>query len=230
MIKVFALLPKREDITREQFHEHWSTTHREHALRITRLRRYVQAHRVEHDLEGLQMAPYEGVPEVWYDSLESALGQDFDPNYTEYAQKDEPNFVDMSGIAWVMTGSQLLRDDLPLEQDTAVAKVLLFVRRPAGVSPEAFAGAWQAGAQGALDLLPEVRRAAVATTLPETYGGDAEPAYDGILELWWPDFAVLDASWAATGPALLEHLSGHVDLASSGAVVATELRVIWPSA
>lgn len=227
MIKVFALLPKRPDLTREQFHEHWSTTHREHALRIKRLRRYVQAHRLEHELAGLPPAPYEGVPEVWYDSLESAVGQDFDPDYTDYAQQDEPNFVDMSGIAWVMTADRLLRDELPLAQDTDVAKLLVFVKRASGSTPDAFAERWPVAAAAALAALPEVRRAAMATTLPDTYG-EAEPAYDGVLELWWPDLAALDASWQAGGAALLRELGAVAELSTCAGIVATELRVIWP--
>ena len=44
MIKLYALLCRRDGLTREQFSRHWSTVHREHALRIDRIRRYVQAH------------------------------------------------------------------------------------------------------------------------------------------------------------------------------------------
>jgi uncharacterized protein (TIGR02118 family) len=226
VIKVYALLPKRPDITAERFHEHWSTIHREHALRIDRLRRYVQAHRIHEDLEGIATSPYEGVPEVWYESRESALGQQQDPNYTEYAQRDEPNFVDMTGIAWVHTDERLLRDDLPLEQDTDVAKLLLFVRRAEGMSPEAFAERWPAVAAD-LAAGAGVRRAAMATTLSAQYA-EAEPSYDGVLELWWPDLDALRADWATHGPALLDGLATVADVGRSRAHVAYELRVIWP--
>lgn len=226
MIKVYALLPKRPDITAERFHEHWSTIHREHALRIDRLRRYVQAHRIHEDLPGIATSPYEGVPEVWYDSRESALGQQDDPSYTEYAQRDEPNFVDMTGIAWVHTDERLLRDDLPLEQDTDVAKLLLFVKRAAGTSPETFAERWPAVAAD-LAAGTGVGRAAMATTLPAQYA-EAEPTYDGVLELWWSDLDALRAGWAAHGPAVLGGLAGIADVDRSRAHVAYELRVIWP--
>lgn len=226
MIKVYALLPKRPDISAERFHEHWSTVHREHALRIDRLRRYVQAHRIDEDLAGIAMSPYDGVPEVWYDSRESALGQEDDPSYTEYAQRDEPSFVDMTGIAWVHTDERLLRDDLPLEQDTDVAKLLLLVRRAAGTSPEAFAECWPAVA-AALAARTAVERAAVATTLPAQYA-EAAPAFDGVLELWWPDLDALRAGWAAHGPAVLGELAQVADVDGSRAHVAYELRVIWP--
>lgn len=226
MIKVYALLPKRPDISAEQFHEHWSTIHREHALRIDRLRRYVQAHRIDEDLDGIATSPYEGVPEVWYDSRESALGQNEDPNYTEYAQQDEPNFVDMTGIAWVHTDERLLRDDLPLEQDTDVAKLLLFVARAEGTTPEQFAARWPTVA-AELAAATGVRRSAMATTLPAQYAED-EPAYDGVLELWRSDLDALRDGWAAHGTALLDGLAAVADVERSHAHVAYELRVIWP--
>ena len=228
MIKVYALLPKRPDISEERFHEHWSTIHREHALRIDRLRRYVQAHRVEPPVPGLEPAPYDGVPEVWYDSLESAAGQDEDPNYTEYAQKDEPNFVDMSGIRWVMTRHRPLHVTTPLDEGTPVAKVLLMVRRPEGTDVAAFQDAWWQLAEQLAGIGDGLLRTAAAATLPETYGGEAEPTYDGFAELWWPDRAALDAAWAATGEALLGAVGEVADLGRSHAFTCEELRVIWP--
>ncbi|CAB4895176.1 unannotated protein [freshwater metagenome] len=226
MIKVYALLPKRPDITAEAFHEHWATTHREHALRITRLRRYVQAHRLEQDVPGLRTAPYEGIPEVWYDSLESAVGQDDDPDYTEHAQKDEPSFVDMAGIAWVMTDEALLRDDLLLEQDTPVHKLLLLAVRPAGQDPAAFAAAWRAAAEDVV-ATTGVRRAAVATVLPDAYAS-GDPAYDGVLELWWPDEAAHADAWAAHGEDVVARLTAVADAERLRAAAVHELRVIWP--
>jgi uncharacterized protein (TIGR02118 family) len=228
MIKVYALLARRPDITAERFHEHWATTHREHALRITRLRRYVQAHRLDEELPGLAPLPYDGVPEVWYDSLESAVGQDEDPNYTEYAQRDEPNFVDMSRIAWVMTDERLVRDELELGEHETAAKVLILAGRRAGDTPEAFGRGWPQVAADVVAGLPGVRRAAVATTLAETYGSAGEPVYDGALELWWADDEALASSWAATGEGALRRIAEVADPGRTHGSRVAEVRVIWP--
>lgn len=227
MIKVYALLPRRADLTAEQFREHWSTVHREHALKIERLRRYVQSHRAEPDLDGLPAAPYQGLPEVWYDSLESAVGQDDDPAYLEGAKRDEPNFVDMDGIAWVMTADRLLRaDDGTPAADAPLAKVLVLAKRPSGADRAAFAADWEALAERAADT-EGVVRAAVATALPETYG-ESEPVYDGVLELWWPDEAALAAGWAAHGPQLVDAVRALADPQATHLFHSAELRVIWP--
>jgi uncharacterized protein (TIGR02118 family) len=91
MIKLFGLIPKRTDITDERFHAHWASTHRDLALRISALRRYVQSHRVPVALPGLPSAPYEGIAEVWLDDVATALSLGEDLEYTENAKLDEPS-------------------------------------------------------------------------------------------------------------------------------------------
>jgi uncharacterized protein (TIGR02118 family) len=228
MIKAYALLHKRPDISAEQFHEHWSTIHREHALRIDQLRRYVQAHRVEPGIAGIATAPYDGIPEVWYDSLESAASQSDDPNYTEFAKKDEPNFVDVSRARSVVTTHRPLHATVGLGEGTPAAKVILMVRRPKGTAVEDFQASWWAAAERLTGLCAGVHRTAAAVTLPETYGGDEPPTYDGFAELWWPDRAALDAAWATDGPAVLAAVGEVADLDASHAFACRELRVIWP--
>src|SRR5690349_15883411 len=100
-VKLFGLLPRRPDISREEFQEHWRTVHRELALRIKTVRRYVQLHVTRDHLPGFAPSIYDGVPEVWYDDLSAAFALAHDPDYTDFAAKDEPNFIDMSRMATV---------------------------------------------------------------------------------------------------------------------------------
>ena len=94
MVKVFALIPRRGDISEQQFHEHWAGPHAQLALRITTLRRYVQSHRVAPKLDGLPEPPYDGIAEVWFDDAAAAASMGEDPNYVDHAHADEPNFID----------------------------------------------------------------------------------------------------------------------------------------
>jgi uncharacterized protein (TIGR02118 family) len=228
MIKVYALLPKRPDISEEQFQEHWRTVHREHALRIDRLRRYVQAHRIAQAVPGVAPAPYSGIPEVWYDSLASAVGQNDDPNYTEYAQRDEPNFIDMSGIRWVMTEHRPIHAAAPLDTDTPATKAILLVRRPKGAAIEQFQMRWWELSECLYSMVHGVFRTAAAVTLPETYRGD-EPTYDAFAELWWPDRPSFEAGWGESGQDVLGAIGEVADLGRSNGFLCRELRVIWPS-
>src|SRR5919198_1683687 len=98
MIKVFALLPKKPGISDEQFHRHWRAVHAPLALRIASLRRYVQSHRLPQPVPGFSGSPYEGAAEVWFDDLQAASRMRESPEYLEGAFRDEPNFIDTSGL------------------------------------------------------------------------------------------------------------------------------------
>lgn len=82
MIKLVFALRRRQDLTREEFQTYWREHHaplvRSHA-EVLGIRRYVQAHTMADELHaalrGSRGAPdaYDGVAELWFDSLE-ALG------------------------------------------------------------------------------------------------------------------------------------------------------------
>jgi hypothetical protein len=232
MIKVFGLLAVRPGLTVELFHHHWSTVHREHALRIERICRYVQAHRVRPGLRGLPEAEWEGVPEVWFDSVNSAMAQRTDPQYTEFARLDEPNFIDMGSLRRVTAAQRVIRD--PGE---ARAKLMVFAHWPSvgsvaqGSGPdsqgiEAFGRALQ-------DVAPDLSGLAISTAfhvddLPRLSDGSAPAAspFDVVVELWWPHVEAVRAGWDDGGGAILAALHDHLDLGRARGFLCEELRVV----
>ena len=82
MVKLVFALRRREGMSREEFQRYWLETHgplvRSHAETLG-IRRYVQVHslpdEVQQGLRGSRGAPepYDGVAELWYDSL-AAIG------------------------------------------------------------------------------------------------------------------------------------------------------------
>ena len=227
-VKAFSFLPRRPDISAEQFHRHWSTIHRAHAVRITTLRSYVQLHRSQEALPGFAPSIYDGVPEVWLDSVEDALALATDPDYVEGAAKDEPNFIDMDRMSGLVTVEDVQLEGPPVARDTPLVKGLLLVKKSPGVDAGEFR-AWWHGAFGALvqDVVPNLARYVQCTPDGAAYR-DADPPYDGVAELWWVDAARFQQ--AAGG---LEHLAGSlrdapVDLDGTVSLVGEELRVIWP--
>jgi len=76
---------------------------------------------------------------------------------------------------------------------------------------------------------PHLLRYVQCHVLPETYESDTPPAYDGVAELWWPDLAKFQESWAS--PELqVEQFNDTRNFVGSGsaALLAEEVRVIWP--
>ena len=88
MIKLTFCLRRRPDLSREEFQTYWRETHAPlvaERAEVLRIRRYVQVHTAT-DLDGLHAAfqkrnddcpaPYDGVAELWFDSLDDMGGDD----------------------------------------------------------------------------------------------------------------------------------------------------------
>jgi uncharacterized protein (TIGR02118 family) len=230
MIKVFALLPKKPDISNEQFHRHWREVHAPLALRIKTLKRYVQSHRLPPPIPGFSASPYEGVAEVWFDSVETATGLRTNPDYLEGAYKDEPNFIETSGLTFLLTRENVVVPGPAFAKDTSAVKGLFLVKRKPGMSVAEFQDYWRTKHALLVPRTPHLLRYVQCHVLPEMYESDTPPAYDGIAELWWPDLAKFQESWKS--PELqveqLNDARNFVDGTGSTALLAEEVRVIWP--
>lgn len=229
MVKVFALDVKRPDLTVEQFHAHWRGTHAELALRITTQRRYVQSHRLPVEVAELAPCPYEGVAEIWFDDLAAFEALATDPSYTEYARKDEPNFLDMERLAFFPGCERVVLEGPRIERDTPLVKLLLLLRRKPGLTLEEFGERWR-DPHGPLTVatLPGLRRHVQCPVVPEAYR-EGEPVFDGVSELWWDDVDAFRHSWqeALGDGRLLEDAAAFVDLPALTGLLAEEYRLVW---
>jgi uncharacterized protein (TIGR02118 family) len=94
MRKMVGLLPRRPDMSPEQFREYWTTTHAEITAKVPGLRSYVQ-HICLPDENG--EPAYDGVALLAFDdaaSIDKALGT---PEW-EAVMADVPKFVDGSRV------------------------------------------------------------------------------------------------------------------------------------
>ena len=108
MIKLVFTLRRREDMTREEFQRYWREQHaplvRRHADAL-RIRRYVQVHARDTDLDeaiagprGSEPRVYDGVAELWWDSLEelvAAFSSDAGQAAGRELLEDEQRFIDL---------------------------------------------------------------------------------------------------------------------------------------
>jgi uncharacterized protein (TIGR02118 family) len=229
MIKLFFMMPKKPDISNEQFHRHWREIHAPLALRIEILRRYVQSHRLPQSIPGFSARPYEGVAEAWLDSLETATGFQANPDYLE-AAKDEANFIETSSLTFLLTRENVVIPGPAFAKDTSAVKGLFFVKRKLGMSVAEFQEYWRTKHAPLVPQTPHLLRYVQCHVLPETYESDTPPAYDGVTELWWPDVAKFQESW--NSPELqveqLNDARNFIDETSSTALLAEEARVMWP--
>jgi uncharacterized protein (TIGR02118 family) len=106
MIKLVFCLRRLPHLSREEFQRYWRETHgplvKRHAPAL-RIRRYVQTHTLEHELNGLLREtrngpePYDGVAELSWDSPEdlvAATESDEGQQASVALFEDEQRFVD----------------------------------------------------------------------------------------------------------------------------------------
>lgn len=114
MIKLTFCLHRLPSLTRAQFQTYWRDTHAPLVASVQaplRIRRYVQCHsmpeNMEADLRRVRGGPagYDGVAELWWDSLEDLAASAADPAAADAGRlllEDERRFIDLprSPLFW----------------------------------------------------------------------------------------------------------------------------------
>ncbi len=229
MIKGFALIPQRPDISREDFHRHWREVHAPLAVRIKALKRYVQSHRIPHPIAGFAGAPFEGVAEIWFDDLNGIMRLGENPDYRNGAQPDEANFIAATGPTFLATREHVIVPGPAIAKDASLVKGLFLLKRRGGMSPEEFQDYWLHKHGPLVPREPALLQYVQCHPVLESYAA-GEPAYDGVAELWWQDRAAFDRYW--NSDALQEEFATDppkfMDVDASVGILAEEFRVIWP--
>lgn len=122
MVKLVYCLRRRADVSPEEFYRYWLNTHGpkvKDAAEAMRALRYVQSHTCEAELNqafvslrGLAPA-YDGITEVWWNSVEDLKAAMADPVAAEamaLLEEDESKFIDFSHSRVFMTTEHLVFD------------------------------------------------------------------------------------------------------------------------
>lgn len=227
MVKLIALLVKRDGLTDVEFHRHWRYNHGPLAAMITSMEAYCQCHLVPRPPADLPIADtYGGTAEVWWEDMDAAARLATDPEYTENAEPDEPRFIDMDRMIFMTVKEQPVRGERAAKSEGGV-KVIHLVTRGEGMDPdefrERFEGADESGAAAELNVDRFVRTCCV----PEAYSVKP-PAFDATREMWWPDEWAFAAA-RENAPDAWRSLTDDpiIDQARSPFLVTIENRVTW---
>ncbi len=121
MIKLVFALRRRPELSREEFQKYWLETHAPLVAEradVLKIKRYVQVHTA--DLAGLHgafqkrnggaPAPFDGVAELWFDSLDDMGGND--PAVRQAQAEllaDEANFIDLpNSPMWIAHENEIV--------------------------------------------------------------------------------------------------------------------------
>ena len=100
MIKYIICATRKAGMTHEDFSAYWRNQHgplvRSVPEFMRHVRKYVQCHLVEGAVPLGAASDYDGVAELWFDSVEELVTAFNEPRYLEIIRPDELKFVDLS--------------------------------------------------------------------------------------------------------------------------------------
>ena len=104
MIRLISLLPRRSDLTHEEFLDYWRNVHAtivagNPAARF--VQRYEQ-HAAAWPADGKNEPPYDGVTIQEFASVADFWAHNADPN-AHLIMNDTANFLDMANLKWILT-------------------------------------------------------------------------------------------------------------------------------
>jgi uncharacterized protein (TIGR02118 family) len=96
VVRIVAVLRKKDGMSYEEFLEHWRDRHPEFVNRLPGLRRYVQSS----PLDQRRTWPFDGVAELWFDTVRDVAAA-FDSPASGPMREDETRFV--GSIEWILS-------------------------------------------------------------------------------------------------------------------------------
>lgn len=107
MIKFTILLKRRQGTTHEDFVGYHKTHHAPLFASLPEVKenvlRYVQSHSLQISIPGLPPPEYDGITEIWFDTVDS-IGKVFNSErYLELIRPDEEKFLDLHGCSFLIS-------------------------------------------------------------------------------------------------------------------------------
>lgn len=189
MIQFFALIPRIDGITSQEFHDHWRHPHGTMGRNIPTLRSYVQSHQIHSDLLRPEQAQFEGIAESTFDSIKDAGEFGDEPYYKQYIQPDAPNFVDQARLEWLNTVEEVLVPKVtPKDGANYADTVWLHLNLPVSIKLLQFIksdGNANWAGKNDIELGQRIGALRHVRNYPSKEVHGDNPPYLGARQLWW---------------------------------------------
>ncbi|MPZ24779.1 MAG: EthD family reductase [Dehalococcoidia bacterium] len=217
MITLYYCINRLPQLSLEEFQSYWLDTHGPIAARIAGVRRYVQ----NHALSPAGPPPFDGVTQLYWDSLEDFRGAKGTPE-VKAALKDDRNFIDLTRMSVFLAEPRLEFDRSP---EVEGIKAIWLLKRRQGLSDSEFDRLWTAMRAPLADRVPQAVRHVRSRTVGGVEGLPVE--FDGVAELWFKSADAMNEVFMSPGGyAMLGGGADYVDLASSRFLMAAEKVVV----
>ena len=100
MIKMTLLIARKAGTSVDAFKDYWTGRHLQVVQSVPEVkqyaRRYVQQHNTYVGPDHTPAAPFDGIAEAWFDSLDDAMSLINSDNWFNVIKRDDLNFLDVS--------------------------------------------------------------------------------------------------------------------------------------
>jgi hypothetical protein len=192
MVKQYAFIRRRPDLTHAQFDEYWHHPHGDPiSLRLKTLEHYIHTTPIQRGA-GLDvpLTDWDGIVELWYESWDAADRLHEDPEMPA-AVADQPNYSIQDATRVVSVDEDPVSGGAGpgdrAERHLPGVKLVHLVRRAHGLSPEEFRAAWAGADDRRLGAVLGATRHVRCAANPRSYADGEAPEFDAVRELWFDD-------------------------------------------
>ena len=213
MIKQVSFLKRRDDLSPEEFRDHWLNVHADVVRQLNGIVRYVQNHALE------PRSGFDGIAEVWFEDIESMRNVVDTPELAAI-RSDEENFIDLNTMGTVLTTEYLIKDREPPSADQ---KMMALVKGLLVDDPETFQSEYRDQLGPLVAAVPGIDRYVQAHARPGIYRTGRTPAYDAIASVWFSEVDALVSSREMQAVRDLER--SIIDLENTGIGMVKEIEI-----
>lgn len=209
-VKVFALQKRKAGLTKQRFQDYWRHPHATLASAIGTKEHFVQSHQVDTQHLGPKQTQCDGVAELSFATLGDAAALGSNAVYKARVAPDEPNFLDMKSLRFMVVDEEILMAAPTAENGAKPIDIgWNALQRPVSIKLIQFfdptVKGWDRNEDLELGRSLGALRHVRSRPNPIAHANPSfKPFASGVRELWWPTLSAFEdgveaspAAWTA---------------------------------
>ncbi len=197
--KLFGAMVRLDNVSKQEFQDHYRHPHGTMGVHISTLRDYVQSHQLHSDLLDSTQTRFEAVAELWFDNDQDILNFRKEPMMAAYLNEDEWRFVDMKktklfiGVEEVLTSHPKAgRSEERADSEWRLANRPSSIKLIQFFEPRA-SEKWRDDSDERMgERLGAFRHVCSHPTELTSIAPGRRPDFLGVRELWWPTLTAFE--------------------------------------
>ncbi|MDJ0796492.1 MAG: EthD domain-containing protein [Calothrix sp. MO_167.B12] len=194
MIHQLIFAHPKPGMSEQDFQNYWINVHAvNYASKIPQIRRYLIDSRIPFGVEPKDPL-FSGVAEIWLENEAEQLASLESKEFLEGARRDEPNWAAFWRTVGLDTNAHVLLEGKPLSKDPKGIKLLIMVKRKAGMPLEEFRQRMLNDHAAKIMKIPGLRRY-LQGHVRDSFYTVGESILDCVSQLWFDDLESLEAAY-----------------------------------